>query len=341
MTCCILEWLGGSRDIQMEHISTSQVDVGCRRRFWEDTVATLYAAATVTVENPRQFYGHIDYHKFGGIVLSDIRAERSQVIRESRHIGAAEDNLIQLNLQVEGTGSIVQDGREAMTAPGELVIYDSARPYQMRFDGPFRQLSVDFPRSLLRNRFSINERFTARPFSGTNGPGRFLYAYVRTLLWDQDVGDQLMAERLQDHLLDLLGTAVSGLAQADHVNSSDARSATLLRIKAYLNANLHDPELAGAAVAASQGLSLRYLYYLFEAEGTSVRRFIQDARLDHCRRAIEDPSMMGRSLTDIAFEWGFKEAAHFSRAFRKRFGMTARECRAARRDALERHRQPG
>lgn len=311
----------------MGSISTDQVYVGRRGRFWEAAVSDLYAKTTVTVESPVHFYGRIEWHRLGDIVLSDIHSTSSTINREREHIHAHGDNLIQINFQIEGTGTVTQDGREAVTRPGEITVYDSSRPYQMRFCGPFRQFSVDLPRALLRNRLGCSERVTARCLAGTSGPGRFLYSYVRSLILERDEGDPLVADHLQDNLLNLLEIALKPLEQSDPLTKSPDRLATLSRVKAYIIEHLSDADLSPPAVASVLGLSLRSLYYLFEDEGTTVCRFIQDARLDQCKREIEDTRMLARSVTDIALHWGFKDPAHFSRTFRKRFGATPRECR--------------
>ena len=39
------------------------------------------------------------------------------------------------------------------------------------------------------------------------------------------------------------------------------------------------------------------------------------------------PALHHRSVSDIAFSWGFNDAAHFSRAFKERFRVTPKEFR--------------
>ena len=84
-------------------------------------------------------------------------------------------------------------------------------------------------------------------------------------------------------------------------------------------------------------MSPRYLHRLFEAEGQSVGRWIWAARLDCCRRDLADPAQAGRSITDIAFAWGFSDIAHFSRSFRARYGDSPRAFRARQLAAHVRH----
>lgn len=324
----------GRAGTAMERISTDQIHIGRRRRYWEDAVSAIYIETAVTLDDQAQFYGRIDWRKIGGVVLSDISSSRQSVVRESRHIRRAEQDLIQINFQLEGTGIVAQDNREAATRPGEIVVYDSSRPYEMHFDGPFRQLSVDFPRDMLNARFGRAETFTARTFSGREGAGRFLYSYVKALVRQAAEDDLLIASRLQDHLVDLLVTAFSGMAQDGTGSGSVNRTMTLYRVKTWLNEHLRDPALSPTTVAQAQGLSLRYLYDLFEDEDMTVWRYIQQTRLDRCRADIENAALFGRSLSEIGFSWGFNDPAHFSRAFRGRFAMTPRECRAARKAAL-------
>lgn len=312
----------------MGSISTDEVHIGHRRRFWEEAISDLYTKTAVTIESSGQFYGRINWHRIGDVVLSDISSTRSVITRESRYIHPNGDNLFQINFQLEGAGTVIQDGREAVTRPGEVTIYDSSRPYEMRFDGPFRQLSVDFPRRMFEDRLRCSERVTARGLSGTTGPARFLYSYVQALMTGMSDEDMGIADHLQENLLQLLSLALVPLDSASPFRDSDSDHAALSRVKAYIRAHLSDSSLSPSAIAKGQGLSLRKLYYLFEEEGTTIWRFIQNSRLDHCRKDMEDGHMSGRSISDIALTWGFKDSAHFSRTFRHRFGLTPREFRS-------------
>ncbi|MHA6620021.1 helix-turn-helix domain-containing protein [Pseudonocardia sp. DLS-67] len=49
------------------------------------------------------------------------------------------------------------------------------------------------------------------------------------------------------------------------------------------------------------------------------------AQLADARRT----SARAGAISDLAFSWGFVDASHFSRAFRARFGSTARDVRQA------------
>jgi AraC-like DNA-binding protein len=75
-------------------------------------------------------------------------------------------------------------------------------------------------------------------------------------------------------------------------------------------------------------ISLRQLYRLFEQENDSVCRYIQRARLHSVAKDLGNPFMREKSLTDIAYAWGFSDSAHFSRSFKRQFELSPRDFRS-------------
>jgi AraC-like DNA-binding protein len=100
------------------------------------------------------------------------------------------------------------------------------------------------------------------------------------------------------------------------------------QIKACVRARLCDPALTVAGVAAQLRLSPSTLHRAWAGEACSIAEWIWSQRLDAARRDLCDPNLAARSVSEIAFSWGFNDAAHFSRAFRARFACSARELRA-------------
>ena len=69
----------------------------------------------------------------------------------------------------------------------------------------------------------------------------------------------------------------------------------MLRLKAVIEAKLHDPYFKPMLAAAAAGISVRYANALLAQEGTSLERFIMRRRFLHCRQALEDPAQMHRA----------------------------------------------
>jgi AraC-like DNA-binding protein len=105
------------------------------------------------------------------------------------------------------------------------------------------------------------------------------------------------------------------------------RGAQLVRVHAYINQHIEDPDLTPAKIADACRISVRYLHWLFEPTGTSVLKHVIQQRLMLCRRELANPMMVGRTITEIAFSSGFLSSTHFARRFKAEYGITPQEFR--------------
>jgi AraC-like DNA-binding protein len=69
---------------------------------------------------------------------------------------------------------------------------------------------------------------------------------------------------------------------------------------------------------------------LFENEGTTFTEFVRNARLKRAYRMLIDPCLADRTISAIAFDTGFSDLSYFNRVFRRRFGETPSDVRAAK-----------
>jgi acetamidase/formamidase/AraC-like DNA-binding protein len=134
-------------------------------------------------------------------------------------------------------------------------------------------------------------------------------------------------------LADLFLTLAHGLAVAAGAPEGGAQAALLHRIHQSLERRLDDPDLSPAEIAASVGVSERYLQKLMESAGANFSHYVRERRLRRAQADLMSPLEAQRSISEIAYAYGFSDSAHFSRAFRQRFGQTPREFR---REALGR-----
>jgi AraC-like DNA-binding protein len=100
-----------------------------------------------------------------------------------------------------------------------------------------------------------------------------------------------------------------------------------LNIHAAIEARLADPALDAKTVAAAAGVSVRYANAVLAEEGTSIMRLIQTRRLARCRRALDHPLQNHRTISEIAYGWGFSDMTHFGRRFKAAFGRSPRDYR--------------
>ncbi len=105
------------------------------------------------------------------------------------------------------------------------------------------------------------------------------------------------------------------------------RHAKLVRAIEVMRQNLEDP-IAPSIVARDVGMSTRQLERLFSRYlGTSPKKYYLGLRLEKARNLLVQTEM---SLMEICVLCGFKSSSHFSKAYRKMFGVSpSRDTRGA------------
>jgi AraC-like DNA-binding protein len=94
------------------------------------------------------------------------------------------------------------------------------------------------------------------------------------------------------------------------------------RINAYIRAHLRDPGLSIDQIATAMNCTKRYVHKVFQPEGASISESILRMRLMRCREDLRNPARARKSITEIAYSWGFNNPAHFSRAFKNEFHVS-------------------
>jgi AraC-like DNA-binding protein len=72
------------------------------------------------------------------------------------------------------------------------------------------------------------------------------------------------------------------------------------------------PLLAGLPAALAR---------LFRGTGRTVRQSIVQARIERCAVELRDPGRSDRTIAEIAYRNGFKDAALFTRVFVRHYGV--------------------
>ncbi|WP_181409883.1 AraC-like ligand-binding domain-containing protein [Martelella alba] len=308
-------------------LSTDAVAASERLDYWLAATNAVFPPTGVRRADPAGFYGKLSWLTFGEITMADIVSNDLVVSRAEEHIDR-DDQWFEVTLQVEGVSAFNQGGRDVVTTPRSMVLYDSRRPYRMAFEGHYRQISLKVPRRPIVDRIPHIDRLLARVISTERVPGRFFYDFVLALAdMRQEEATAMLSARIESHVIDLLATALSGVSEA--LPLSAGREAQLGRIKTHILAHLDDPALSPAGIAKAEGLSLRSLYELFEHEEERLVQWIKSQRLERIRSDLADPLQAGLPITTIALKRGFKDFSHFSRAFRSRFEIAPRDYRRA------------
>ncbi len=307
---------------------TTDGSPGYRRlALWQDIVCDVFVGLDCKSDLGNAFRGSVTQATLGNTVCSDVCSDRQHVFRTPSRIARSDQDFVLIALGNRGDGGVVQDGRETVIHPGEFALYDTTRPYELKFDGSFAQTIFKVPRGMLQRRLGGTETLTAISF-GTDAPlERLAYDFIFRLCQSADRLAPNNAAALSEQAVDLLAMALSERLGNTSLPSSTHRSALLYRLKAHIRAHLADPELSLAETAAALGISPRYVNDILADEETSFQRHVLAERLAQCRRDLAAPMLAHRHISEIAFAWGFNDLSHFGRVFREHFGMSPRDFR--------------
>lgn len=134
------------------------------------------------------------------------------------------------------------------------------------------------------------------------------------------------------HIRDLIALTLGTTRDAAEIaNGRGLRAARMHAIKVDIAEHVCRPNLSIGEIALRQRVTPRYVQMLFESEGTTFTEFVLGARLVRAHRMLTDPRLAGRPIISVALDTGFQNLSYFNRTFRRRFGGTPSEVRAAAR----------
>lgn len=287
---------------------------------WHDLISESFVPLHVRSSNPEKFHGRLRSRLLDELSIVEVTATGHSVHRTPSLIARSDRPYFKLNLQLAGTGLLLQDNREAVLQPGDLAVYDTSRPYTLAFESDCRTLVLMFPHDALDLPAGSVGRLTATRMAADKGLGRMISPFMTQLAENLDVLSGPSGHRLAHNTVDLLSTMFA--AELDQAQDSPERphEELLGGIRRFIEANLADPELSPASIAAAHFISTRHLHNVFQEAGTTVAHWIRTRRLENCRRELRDPLLAHRPVSAIAARWGLVDAAHFSRIFRSAFG---------------------
>ncbi len=305
-------------------LTTNDVDAADRPAFWREVICAAYVELDAEPLSRTSFSGSVTLSEWGDVRLSRVEADGQIVTR--RVADRQSDCLV--SIQMSGIGRVTQSGRTAVLKPGDLALYDTTRPYELAFDDPFDQIVMQFSRDSLISRNVHIESAVALCCAGQTGAGAVASSFAQTLLMHgHDLPDAFRG-RLGLQALDCVAAALALMA-GSMATKSAVHTFDRQRVLTFIDANLTNPNLSVGFIGRAFGISTRTLQKLFADDEVHLGEHIQRTRLSHARMALRDPLRSHQTIARIADEFGFSDAAHFSRAFRSAFGCTPREYRHA------------
>lgn len=298
---------------------------------WRHAVCESFVVHDCQGVEPELFSGHIESSSLGDLTFSTLRSSAQEVRRDSHHIRSDSKELLLVALQVSGSCSLEQDGRDSHLQPGDIACFDTMRPYALSFRSDFQQIVLQVPRTLIHQRVGPTTRYVSRTISGSTPMGALMFPFLSRAARMSTQVPTDTARGIADASLGILATALGDMVvgAGESLGHRWASGAILYRANAYIENHLDEPPLNAETVAQHLGVSMRYLQQVFQQHGLTVSDVIWKLRLQRSRRKLADPVLSGQTISQIALACGFVDFTHFSRRFKAAFAQTPTEFRRA------------
>ena len=276
-----------------------------------------------TEGTPDDFRGAVTRRPIGYLTLVDCAASPFLGHRGPGVMTATrQEDILGFQLVCKGVEAVREGARVLALQPGDVVLWDGHTPTDVEILEPFHKRTLLFPRDrVLAVSPRLAELRALPPLDGS-GPARLLVRYMNALALEQPRLEGAAGVAAANAALELLRAAVEPCVPSSRAATREAMRAEIRR---YVKNHLQDPELRPAAIARAYAISVRALHALFEDVDESVAGLVRSERLARCLEDLQRAN--GGSVTEIAFRWGFCDAAHFSRVFKRAFGATPSEVR--------------
>jgi len=297
-------------------LSTAGLTPRIQIQSWVDALTNLCGQFDVDPLEASSLEGRIDYTSVSRLKLCQIELSQHRISHTLARAKGGQHPYIKIHFQTYGLSNFEQEGDCIELVPGDCLAYDVSCPHSMTSLAFTRHDEVVVPKTLLRDRGFPSERVQVCKLSARAGTGRIAHDFVHAAFGEAAKLSPNTAVGVADSLIDLL---LLPLREAETKFVGGGPEATYVRAQLFIREHLRDPDLCINEISTGLGCSKRYLHMLFSERGTTVSDHIWQARLQSCRQEIETNA--SKKITDVAFSWGFSSSSHFSRMFRKYFGI--------------------
>lgn len=309
--------------------STAGLDQHDKFGYWQDVVCRALVDLECRPVSGMAFEASVEGSCLEGLSVARIEASAHRVERRSSAISRASEESLIFNFVLSGVAMAQQDGRSVVLRAGDGTVCDAQRPYSLRFDDAFKILTIKMARSAIAHRAGSIHRITATSFGESSQMCPILFGYLVSFSKQASLLPPAASEKVARNFTELLAAALDEVILASPLPLSEYRATALMRVRDFVERHLDVCELDTSMVSTALNLSPRYINKLFEAENTSLTRYIWRRRLERAAADLQDPARAGLGISAIAMAHGFNDLSHFSRAFRQRFDLSPRAYRAS------------
>jgi len=231
------------------------------------------------------------------------------------------DDVYSLAVCRRGRIRVIQRGREIVLGQGDAAFLRTSEIGSLASATSFTHCSIMFPAADLLRLAPDADQWVMRRIPARTEALRLLMAYVGSV-GRQPPQDPAVQDMVRRHLLEAATLLGPDNGRAGAPADSSLRAMRLCAAQDIIAQRFCEPDLSVAVVAASIGISPRYLQRLFECAGQSFTQHVSELRLRAAYALLQSDDGNAGRITDVALGVGFSDISHFNRSFRRLFGET-------------------
>lgn len=306
------------------HFATHQLPKARQLEAWQAWYDSIFDITPIQASND-DFIATNSTWTIPGLTLSQVASPANTVSRTKSVIRRNSLDHWVITLSKQSVSDVATRGASFEVAPNTPFILSFGDEISIRRSQEDNRLQLILARDDFQTISPIVD--AARGMALTSPTAGMLADYIRLLEQYVPTLDDDAASRLANAVQAMLLACLTPTADNRSVASDQIRLTLMERVRRAVRRNLRSPSLGPAKLCREAGTSRSQLYRLLESEG-GVAHYILRRRLSESFSMLSD---MGNELPigRVAEMLCFSDASSFTRAFRREFGISPSDVRAA------------
>ena len=288
---------------------------------FQSALSDVYAPVDLdSVIKDDEFRWSINNFNLEKVTLSNLYCEQG-FTGHRKHSDKPERPSSTLVLMLVNSGSFnVSQGSKVTSCPkNSIVLLDNSGP-ELEQSPSTELLSVSIPYDTKRDIYHDFKDICGVSIDAHVGWPSILKQFIQNLWAERNQLTPSNSRFLLEILDDMIVSSFKEFS-APKTNVKKQQSSVEDAMK-IIDSELSNHELSPLFLAKKMKISKSYLYFMFRAAGISVNKIIIERRLEKCRNDLKNSNLRKTSVTDIAFNAGFRDLSHFCHRFKARYGMS-------------------
>jgi len=306
------------------HFATDALPKGQQLEAWRAWYDTIFDVAPILPSND-DFIATNSTWTVPGLTLSRVASPANTVSRTKSVIRHnAVDHWV-ITLSKQSVSDVATRGVSFEAAPKTPFILSFGDELRIKRRQEDNRVQLLLPRDSFQTIAPVVD--AAKGMALNSSAGTMLADYI--LLLEQNVPglEADAASRLSNAVQAMLLACLAPTGDRQAAASDQIRLTLMERVRQAVRRNLRSPSLGPAKLCREAATSRSQLYRLLEDEG-GVARYIQRRRLSESFSMLCD-AQSSLSIGAVSDMLCFSDASSFARAFRREFGMSPTDVRAA------------